>query len=80
MSSLHFINNTNKTKFQGSFHFDSNNYEYTIYLLPIKKREKREIINYFGNRQFKGSVCLDEDDVTSYIDDKNVSAFLLLIQ
>lgn len=83
MSAIPFINNTNKTKFQGSFHFDSNNYEYTIYLLPIKKRDKKqinEIIDYFGNRQFKGSICLevDEDAVASYIDDKNVSAFFMV--
>ncbi len=39
MVALHF-NKTKKTNFQVSFYFDSNNYECTIYLLPIKKTIK----------------------------------------
>ena len=81
MVAIPFKNKTKKTKFQGLFRLDSNTYEYTIYLLPImKQKEINEIVSYFGNRQFKGNTCLDVDEevVASYIDDENVSAFVMV--
>lgn len=81
MVAIPFINKTKKTKFKGSFHLDSNDYEYTIYLLPItKQKEFDEIVTYFGNRMFKGAVCLevDEEAVENYINDDDVSAFIMV--
>ena len=81
MVALSFIKKTRKTKFQGSFQLDSTNYKYIMYLLPIiKKREYDEIVNYFGNRMFKGSVCLevDEDAIIDYLDNNDVSAFIMV--
>jgi hypothetical protein len=81
MVSIPLINKTNKTKFQGTFYFDSNNYEYTIYILPIKTNpEMDEIVSYFGNRRFKGLICLglDEDVIRRNIKDNNVSAFIIV--
>jgi hypothetical protein len=81
MVAIPFINKTKKTKFRGTFHLDSTDYEYTFYLLPItKQKEYNEIVNYFGNRMFKGSVCLevDESAVADYLDNDDVSAFIMV--
>ena len=62
MVAIPFNNKTNQTKFQGSFHLDSTDYEYAIYLLPITKRKEiNEIVSYFGNRMFQGNLCLKID-------------------
>ena len=42
MVAIPFINKTKKTKFKGTFHLDSTDYEYTMYLLPIKKKQKQK--------------------------------------
>jgi len=81
MVAISFINKTRKTKFKGTFNLDSTDYEYTLYLLPItKQKEYNEIVNYFGNRMFKGSVCLevDESAVEDYLDNEDVSAFIMI--
>ena len=81
MVAIPFNNKTNQTKFQGSFDLDSTNYEYTIYLLPIKKRKEiNEIVSYFGNRMFQGNLCLkiDETDIKQYLKFKDVSAFIMV--
>lgn len=81
MVSLSFINKTRKTKFKGIFQIDSTNYEFTMYLLPItKQKEYNEIVNYFGNRMFKGSVCLEVDEtaIVDYLDNNDVSAFIMV--
>jgi hypothetical protein len=81
MSAIPFINKTTKTKFKGTFYIDSTQYEYTMYLLPItKQKEFEEIVNYFGNRMFKGSLCLGltEEKVEEYIVNDDVSAFIMV--
>ena len=81
MVAISFNNQTRQTKFQGSFHLDSIDYEYTIYLLPIKKRsEINEIVSYFGNRMFQGKSCLDVDEaaIIDYVKYNDVSAFIMV--
>jgi hypothetical protein len=84
MTSFPFINNTNKTKFEGTFILDSQVYEYTFYLLPIiselPTEEQEELISYFGNRMFKGETCLDVDEATVsyYLYENVVSAFVIV--
>jgi hypothetical protein len=81
MSAIPFINKTTKTKFKGTFYLDSLDYEYTLYLLPItKQKEYDEIVSYFGNRMFKGSLCLEvgEAEVIDYLDNDDVSAFIMV--
>jgi hypothetical protein len=81
MVAISFINKTRKTKFKGAFSLDSTDYEYTMYLLPItKQKEYDEIVNYFGNRMFKGKICLDVDEpaVEDYLNNDDVSAFIMV--
>jgi hypothetical protein len=81
MSAIPFNNNNIKTKFKGTFSLDSTKYEYTMYLLPItKQKEFEEIVNYFGNRMFKGSLCLGltEEKVEEYVVEDDVSAFIMV--
>lgn len=81
MVAISFINKTRKTKFKGTFSLDSTDYEYTMYLLPItKQKEYDEIVDYFGNRMFKGNVCLDVDEpaVEDYLNNDDVSAFIMV--
>jgi hypothetical protein len=84
MTAFPFNNKTNKTKFEGTFILDSQVYEYTFYLLPIVRelpsQEQDEIISYFGNRMFKGDICLDVDEstVSYYLYDNIVSAFVMV--
>ena len=81
MVAISFINKTRKTKFKGAFSLDSTDYEYTMYLLPItKQKEYDEIVDYFGNRMFKGNVCLDVDEpaVEDYLNNDDVSAFIMV--
>jgi hypothetical protein len=52
-----------------------------MYLLPItKQKEYDEIVDYFGNRMFKGNVCLDVDEpaVEDYLNNDDVSAFIMV--
>lgn len=81
MVAIPFNNKTNQTKFQGSFHLDSTDYEYTIYLLPITKRKEiNEIVTYFGNRMFQGNLCLkiDKTAIEEYLTYDEVSAFIMV--
>jgi hypothetical protein len=75
-----FINQTTQTKFEGNFVFDSIQYKYTLYLMPIiDEAEQNEIIDYFGNRKYNNiDLCLDIDTNTirEYLDDEMVSAFV----
>jgi hypothetical protein len=77
-------NLSGETKFSDTFVLNDVEYEYTLYLLPEKGRissvQRREIIHFFGNRLFKETPCLDigESDVRKYIDDKHVSAFIIV--
>lgn len=84
MVAIPFNNKTKKTKFQGTFTLESIAYNYTLYLLPIKKqltqKQSLEIITYFGNRLFKGKPCLDIDEAA--VEDNliygEVSAFIMV--
>lgn len=81
MPSIPFINQTNKSKFIGAFIYDNINYNYTLYLLPLKKKiEAKEIVSYFGNRMFKGQHCLEitEESVKELIINSEVSAFIIV--
>ena len=84
MVAIPFNNKTKKTKFQGTFTLESIDYNYTLYLLPIKKQiaktQKLEIIKYFGNRLFKGKTCLDIDEaaVEENLIYGEVSAFIMV--
>lgn len=52
-----------------------------MYLLPItKQKEFEEIVDYFGNRMFKGSLCLgiNEEKVEQYIINNDVCAFIIV--
>ena len=80
--SLPFHNKTGNTKFKGEFTIDGLTYEYILYLLPAQGRispvQKREIVHSFGNRTYKGNICLgiDMNTIRGYINSKNVSAFV----
>ena len=84
MVAIPFNNKTKKTKFQGTFTLESIAYNYTLYLLPIKKqltqKQSLEIIKYFGNRLFKGKTCLDIDEaaVEENLIYGEVSAFIMV--
>lgn len=86
MVAIPFNNQTGQSKFQGSFHLDSTDYNYTIYLLPltykknVKTKITNEIASYFGNRMFKGKRCLDigEGDIQNYIKGQDISAFIIV--
>lgn len=84
MPAIPFINKTSQTRFEGTFNLDNIQYEYTFYLQPIirplPKEEQQEIINYFGNRMFKGKICLevDEETVTDYLKEGTISAFVMV--
>lgn len=84
MTVIPFINKTGQTKFQGKFIFNSTEYVYTLYLIPIirdiPKNEQNEIINYFGNRMRDGKICLDvdEDTISYYLYYGYVSAFVMV--
>jgi hypothetical protein len=81
MSALKFKNYTGQSKFVGLINYRGFNYDYTIYLLPlINVGEKDEIISYFGNRRYKGNLCLDtnEEIMRDVIDDEDVEAFFIV--
>ena len=60
MVALNFINNTGESKFIGTINYMGMNYNYTIYIPPLTDtKEKDEIVSYFGNRIYKGKLCLD---------------------
>jgi len=84
MTAIPFINKTGEIKFEGTFILDSIEYKYTFYLNPIiremPKKEQDEIINFFGNRNFKGKPCLDLDESTFsyYLYYGYISAFVIV--
>ncbi len=61
-------------------------YDCVLYFLPIvgpeaeADRIKREIVQYFGNRMYKGKSCLDitPQDIELNIDTNNISAYILV--
>jgi hypothetical protein len=81
MSALKFKNYTGQSKFVGLINYRGFNYDYTIYLMPLKNQgEKDEIISYFGNRRYKGKLCLDtnEEIIRDVIDGGDVEAFFIV--
>lgn len=56
---LYFINNTGTSIKMGEFTYETIDYEYTLYLMPLNLRTnigksiKNELIDYFGNRKVK---------------------------
>jgi hypothetical protein len=81
MPARNFINYTGQSKFIGIINYQSLNYEYTIYLTPLTNRvEKNYIINYFGNRTYKGKSCLgiSEKIIKKTINNQDVSAFFIV--
>lgn len=84
MTVIYFFNKTGKTKFEGTFILDSIEYKYTLYLVPFERemptKEQNEIINFFGNRMFKGKHCLDVDEstISDYLYNGYISAFIIV--
>lgn len=81
MPALNFINYTGRSKFTGTINYQAFNYDYTIYLTPLTNSiEKDDIVTYFGNRRYKGKLCLDttEQLISNTIDDNDVSAFFIV--
>lgn len=81
MVALNFINNTGQSKFTGTINYKGLDYNYTIYVTPlINQTEKDEIVSYFGNRTYKGKLCLDttETIISDTIDNEDVSAFFIV--
>jgi hypothetical protein len=80
MPAGYFNNNTNQIKFIDSIIFNGIKYNYTIYLYnptKITNPEKQEIINYFGNRIYRGGPCLGlgTEYFKELIRGKDISAF-----
>lgn len=79
-----FRNTTGKRKFEGTFDMNGTPYEYTLYLTPLPRgfsaKHKKEIIDYFGTRKFKGKDCLDldKDSFKKYLKKGDISAFLIV--
>ena len=81
MPALNFKNNTGQSKFTGTINYQGFNYDYIIYLTPlINPIEKQEIVSYFGNRKYKGKLCLeiDENRISESIDNDDISAFFIV--
>ena len=81
MVALNFTNNTGQSKFNGIINYNGINYDYLIYITPLANSiEKNEIVNYFGNRMYKGKLCLDTDEeiISNSIDNGDVSAFFIV--
>lgn len=85
--SIPFHNNTGNTKFTGEIFVADIPYEYILYLLPaegddINNIQKREIVQYFGNRMFflngKWSICLgvDANTIRRYLRNRDISAYV----
>ena len=81
MPALNFKNNTGQSKFTGTINYQGFNYDYIIYLTPlINPIEKQEIVSYFGNRKYKGKLCLeiDENRISESLDNDDISAFFIV--
>jgi len=81
MPALKFENNTGQSKFTGIINHGGFEYNYVIYLTPLTNpNEKNEIVSYFGNRTYKGKLCLDihETDISNMIDVDDLSALLIV--
>lgn len=74
-----FKNYSGKHKFTGNFIYNSETYEYSLYLPDFDEDIKREVKDYFGNRMQNGKVCLDVDTsvVEEYIDNGDISAYIM---
>ena len=78
---LKFENNTGKSKFTGIINNGGFEYNYVIYITPLTNpNEQNEIVSYFGNRTYKGKLCLDidEEGIKESIDNHEVSAFFIV--
>ena len=77
-----FKNNTGRHKFNGEFTLNGIVYEYFLYLPDFNTSERDELVNLFGKRMQKDKVCLDvtEDIVMGYIDNNQVSAYIIINQ
>lgn len=76
-----FNNKTGLSKFMGRINYQGFDYDYVIYLTPLTNEiEKNEIINYFGNRIYKGKLCLgtNEETIINLINNGDVSAFFIV--
>lgn len=81
MPAVNFTNNTGRSKFTGTINHKGFDYDYTIYITPLtNEQESYDIINYFGNRTYKGKLCLDidEEGIKNSIDNNDVSAFFIV--
>ena len=56
-----FKNYSGKHKFTGNFIYNSETYEYSLYLPAFDEDTKKEVIDYFGDRKQNGRICLDVD-------------------
>ena len=75
-----FKNYAGRHKFTGNFPFNSETYEYTLYLPKFDEATKKEVIDYFGDRKQNGRICLDVDKkaVKDYIKNGDISAFIII--
>jgi hypothetical protein len=75
-----FKNYSGRHKFTGQFIYDSETYDYSLYLPDFDATLKSEIVNYFGERKQNGKTCLDVDKgtVETYIDNGDISAFIIV--
>ena len=75
-----FKNYSGKHKFTGNFIYNSETYEYSLYLPAFDEDTKNEVINYFGDRRQNGRICLDVDKkvVEEYIDHGDISAYIIV--
>lgn len=80
MGAHKFKNRSNQHKFTGVFPFQSESYEYSLYLPDFDPTLKQEVINYFGNRMQHGTSCLEVDEsvVENYIDNDDISAYIIV--
>jgi hypothetical protein len=81
MPALNFKNYIGQSEFTGTIHHQGFDYDYTIYITPLtNESESDDIINYFGNRTYKGKLCLDidEEGIKESIDNDEVSAFFIV--
>jgi len=81
MPALNFENYIGQSEFTGIINHQGFDYDYTIYITPLtNESESNDIINYFGNRTYKGKLCLDidEEGIKESIDNDEVSAFFIV--
>lgn len=81
MPARNFINNNSNSKFEFKISYRGLDYDCTIYIAPFTTQDEiDDIIKYFGNRKYKGKLCLDTDEeiIRKTINDNDVSAFFIV--